>query len=141
MRSLLLAVLLLSPLAAPSPEPADLLLTGGRVWTAEAGAPIAQAVAVRDGRVVFVGSDAEAARWQGPKTRVVALGGRLVVPGFEDAHLHLMSGARNLERVDLSAETTLEIFAFMAAADESKRRGGAPVTLQEMMDKARKGKE
>ena len=107
MRSLLLAVLLLSPLAAPSPEPADLLLTGGRVWTAEAGAPIAQAVAVRDGRVVFVGSDAEAARWQGPKTRVVALGGRLVVPGFEDAHLHLMSGARNLERVDLSAETTL----------------------------------
>lgn len=40
----------------------------------------------------------------------------------------------------VSAETTLEIFAFMAAADESKRRGGAPVTLQEMMDKARTGK-
>jgi hypothetical protein len=40
----------------------------------------------------------------------------------------------------VSAEETLEIFAFMAAADESKRRGGAPVTLQEMMDKARKGK-
>lgn len=41
----------------------------------------------------------------------------------------------------VSAETTLEIFAFMAAADESKRRGGAPVTLQEMMEKARAGKE
>jgi hypothetical protein len=40
----------------------------------------------------------------------------------------------------VSAETTLEVFAFMAAADESKRRGGAPVTLQEMMDKARAGK-
>jgi hypothetical protein len=40
----------------------------------------------------------------------------------------------------VSAEETLEIFAFMAAADESKRRGGAPVTLQEMLDKARKGK-
>ena len=40
----------------------------------------------------------------------------------------------------VSAEETLEIFTFMAAADESKRRGGAPVTLQEMMDKARKGK-
>ncbi len=41
----------------------------------------------------------------------------------------------------VSAETTLEIFAFMAAADESKRRGGAPVTLKEMMEKARAGKE
>ncbi|MBL9156529.1 MAG: Gfo/Idh/MocA family oxidoreductase [Verrucomicrobiales bacterium] len=41
----------------------------------------------------------------------------------------------------VSAETTLEIFAFMAGADESKRRGGAPVTLQEMMEKARAGKE
>lgn len=41
----------------------------------------------------------------------------------------------------VSAETTLEIFAFMAAADESKRRDGAPVTLQEMMEKARAGKE
>ena len=45
-----------------------------------------------------------------------------------------------LRLIVLSAETTLEIFAFMAAADESKRRGGAPVTLQEMMDQARKGK-
>jgi predicted amidohydrolase YtcJ len=108
MRSALLAVLLLSPLAAPAPEPAaDLLLTGGRVWTADPAVPRAEAVAVRDGRIVFVGSDAEAARWKGPKTQVVALGGRLVTPGFEDAHIHLMSGARNLERVDLSEETTL----------------------------------
>lgn len=107
MRSLLLAVLFLSPLAAPPPEPADLLLTGGKVWTAEEGRPLAQAVAVRGGTVVFVGSDAETAAWKGPKTRVVALGGRFVSPGFEDAHLHLMSGARNLERVDLSGESTV----------------------------------
>ena len=62
---------------------------------------------MRDGKVVFVGSDAEAARWKGPKTTVVPLGGRLVTPGFEDAHMHLMSGARNLERLDLGGETTL----------------------------------
>ena len=107
MRSQLLAVLLLSPLAAPAPGPADLLLTGGKVWTAEEGRPPAQAVAVRGGTIVFVGSDAEAAAWKGPKTRVVTLGGRFVSPGFEDAHLHLMSGARNLERVDLSGESTV----------------------------------
>jgi hypothetical protein len=108
MRTVLLAILLLSPLAAPAPEPAaDLLLTGGRVWTADPSRPWAEAVGVRDGRVVFVGRDAEAARLKGPKTKTVALRGRLVTPGFEDAHLHLMSGARNLERVDLAEETTL----------------------------------
>lgn len=105
----LLAILLLAPLvAAPAPEPAaDLLLTGGRVWTADPSRPWAEAVGVRDGRVVFVGHDAEAARLKGPKTKTIALRGRLVTPGFEDAHLHLMSGARNLERVDLAEETTL----------------------------------
>ena len=105
----LLAILLLSPLvAAPAPEPAaDLLLTGGRVWTADPSRPWAEAVGVRGGRVVFVGHDAEAARLKGPKTKTIALRGRLVTPGFEDAHLHLMSGARNLERVDLAEETTL----------------------------------
>ena len=70
MRSVVLAILLLSPLAAPAPEPAaDLLLTGGRVWTADPARPWAEAVAVRDGRVVFVGSDAEAARWKGRRRR------------------------------------------------------------------------
>jgi hypothetical protein len=109
MRSLVLVVFLISPLAAgAAPVPAaDLLLTGGKVWTADPSRPTAEAVAVRGGRVAFVGSDAEAVRWKGPKTQVVALGGRLVTPGFEDAHLHLMSGARNLERIDLSEETTL----------------------------------
>jgi predicted amidohydrolase YtcJ len=118
MRSALLAILLLSlSVAGPAPEPpADLLLTGGRVWTAEPSLPWAEAVAVRDGRVVFVGSDAQAAGLKGPNTKSVALRGRLDTPGFEDAHLHLMSGARNLERVDLSEDTTL------AALQERIRR-------------------
>ncbi len=125
MRSALLAILLLLPLAAPAPEPpADLLLTGGRVWTADPSRPRAEAVAVRDGRVVLVGRDAEAERLKGPRTKVMALRGRLVTPGFEDAHMHLMSGARNLERVDLTEETTLaglqeRIRRFAAASPDS----------------------
>lgn len=109
MRPALLAALLLAPLAAgPLPEPpADLLLTGGRVFTADPSQPWAEALAVRDGHVAFVGRDADAVRLKGPRTQVLALRGRLVTPGFEDAHLHLMSGARNLERVDLSEESTL----------------------------------
>ena len=118
MPSALFAILLLTArLAGSATEPAaDLLLTGGKVWTAESSGPWAEAVAVRDGRIVFVGSDAEAVRLKGPRTQVVALRGRLLTPGFEDAHLHLMSGARNLERVDLSEDGTL------AALQEHIRR-------------------
>ncbi|HEX6739554.1 MAG TPA: amidohydrolase, partial [Vicinamibacteria bacterium] len=74
-------------LAAPSEPPADLLLTGARVWTGEAASPWAQAVAVRGERIVYVG-DAQGARpWRGPKTKVLDFPGRLVVPGFNDAHV------------------------------------------------------
>ena len=81
--------------------PADLVLAGGRVWTAEAGQPRATALAVRDGRIVYVGDDAGARAHQGPRTRTLALQGALVAPGFEDSHIHLMSGALSLDRVDL----------------------------------------
>ena len=129
MPSALLAILLLSPLVAgPAPEPAaDLLLTGGRVWTADPSRPWAEAVAVRDGRIVFVGRDAEAARLKGPKTQAIALRGRLVTPGFEDAHLHLMSGARNLERVDL------------ARRDDPGRAAGAHPQLRRGQPEAARG--
>jgi predicted amidohydrolase YtcJ len=80
---------------------ADLILTGGRIWTADAARPWAEAVAVRQGRLAFVGSAGDVASQRGPGTRVVDLGGRLVVPGFDDSHIHLMSGSLSLERVDL----------------------------------------
>jgi predicted amidohydrolase YtcJ len=110
-RSLLLLAFLVLSLAASGPgadAPADLLLTGGRVWTAEAAAPWAQAVAVRDGKILYVGDAARAARHRGPKTRVVELGGRLVAPGFNDAHIHLMGGALSLERVDLIEDQSVD---------------------------------
>ncbi len=71
--------------------PADLVLRGGRVYTVDRGRPWAEAVAVRDGRIVFVGGAADVAGWIGEGTTVVELGGRLVLPGFIDAHLHPLS--------------------------------------------------
>ena len=96
---LLVAVARTAALAAE--PPADLLLTGGRVWTAEAGGPWAEAVAVRGDRIAFVGGAKEAEALRGPRTEVVDLAGRLVLPGFNDAHIHLVDGALSLERVDL----------------------------------------
>jgi predicted amidohydrolase YtcJ len=104
----------------PAEAPADFVLTGGRVWTAEAAGPWAEAVATRDGRIIYVGDAAGASRHRGPKTKLFPLGGRLVVPGFDDSHIHLMSGALSLERVDLIEDQTLaavqaRVRAFAAA--------------------------
>jgi len=102
----LLAAALVGPVA-PAEMPADLLLVGGRIWTAEENHPWAEAVAVQGGRIVYVGPTAGAAPFRGPKTEVVELEGRLVTPGFNDAHIHLVEGALSLDQVDLIEEQSL----------------------------------
>ncbi len=79
---------------------ADLVLRGGRVWAGKGLRP-ATALAVEDGRVAAVGSDEEVAAWTGRGTRVIDLGGRLAVPGFNDAHVHFLSGGFGLLSADL----------------------------------------
>lgn len=91
-------------------KPADLVLTGGDVYTVDPARPEAQAVAVRGGRILAVGSSAEIRKFIGPKTRVIDLGGRFAMPGFNDAHTHLGSaGAAKLE-VDLRGARSLGEF-------------------------------
>jgi predicted amidohydrolase YtcJ len=68
--------------------PADLVLTDGKIYTVDPAHSMATALAVKDGKVVFVGSAAAAKRWIGPQTKTEQLGGRLVLPGLIDAHLH-----------------------------------------------------
>ena len=96
---LLLAAALVPVEAAAAPA-ADLVLRGGRVWAGK-GRPAATAVAVEDGRVAALGSDTDVQPLIGPGTRVVDLHGRLVVPGFNDAHVHFLSGGFGLLSVDL----------------------------------------
>ena len=67
---------------------ADLILTNGVVFTVDARRSRHEALAVRDGRIVWVGSAADGAALAGPRTTVVDLAGRLVLPGFIDAHMH-----------------------------------------------------
>ena len=70
-------------------RPADVILVSGRVYTLDPDRPRAEAVAVRDGRILFVGSTAHVSALKGPATRVVNLQDMTVVPGFVDGHLHL----------------------------------------------------
>src|SRR5689334_15547188 len=68
---------------------ADLILRHGVFYTVEAPARLAGSLAVKDGRIAYLGEDAGADAWKGPKTRVLELGGRAVTPGLIDAHSHL----------------------------------------------------
>ena len=80
----------------------DLVLTGGKVFTAEAALSIAEAVAVREGRIAWVGRAREAADHVGPGTRVLELDGRTVLPGFQDAHCHPAESGVELARCSLN---------------------------------------
>lgn len=87
----------IGPLTARAQSPApsarraapDLLLTGGRIFTADSAHPWAEALAIRGDRIVAVGSSAEVRRLAGRATREVALDGRVVIPGINDAHDHV----------------------------------------------------
>jgi predicted amidohydrolase YtcJ len=80
---------------------ADLVVTHANVWTGETSRPSAAAIAVIGDRIVDVGSVEEIERWRGASTAVVDAGGRRVVPGFNDAHVHFVSGGTQLDSVDL----------------------------------------
>jgi predicted amidohydrolase YtcJ len=80
---------------------ADLLIVGAPVYTADPARPWADAVAVRAGRVAAVGPEREAAAVCGPATRVLRLHGGLVLPGFQDAHVHTAGGGLELAQCDL----------------------------------------
>nr|CAA9259592.1 hypothetical protein AVDCRST_MAG63-2362 [uncultured Armatimonadetes bacterium] len=88
---------------------AHLILTGGNVFTLDTARPRVSALAVRDGRIVLTGDDAAVGALAGPETRRFDLEGRTVVPGFCDAHLHLVSyGTGLLRRADLVGSTSLD---------------------------------
>ncbi|HJU53182.1 MAG TPA: amidohydrolase family protein, partial [Pyrinomonadaceae bacterium] len=112
-RTFLISLITLSLLfnAAPSGtqtrRAVTLLLTNGKVFTADAQGTIAQAVAIEKDRIVAVGTDASIkARYTGART--VDLKGKLVTPGFNDAHIHFLGGGFSLLRVDLIGAKTLE---------------------------------
>jgi predicted amidohydrolase YtcJ len=80
---------------------AELLIVGAPVWTGDPARPWADAVAVRAGRVAAVGAEREVAALRGPATRVLRLDGGLVLPGFQDAHVHTAAGGLELAQCDL----------------------------------------
>ncbi|WP_406102077.1 amidohydrolase [Streptomyces sp. NBC_01003] len=91
----------------PDTAPADLVFTGGPVHTLSPARSRATSVAVRGERIVAVGHD-EVRELIGPATEVVDLKGKLLIPGFQDAHAHPVGGGMELGQCDLSGATTLD---------------------------------
>lgn len=88
---------------------ADLVITNANIRTMDAKRTLARSIAALNGKIVAIGSDADTRSLIGPKTRVIDAGGKTIVPGFNDAHVHFMETGQQLSSVDLrDAKTPAE---------------------------------
>jgi predicted amidohydrolase YtcJ len=108
-----------------SEDAADLILVHGVFYPVERPGSVAGSLAVRGGRIVYLGDDAGAGPWRGAATRVVDLGGRAVTPGLIDAHSHLSGLGAEMEQVDLRGAATYgEVVRRVAEAAAKVPAGG-----------------
>ena len=109
-------------LAATVRVPADMVITDAKIYTAKADRSIAQALVIRDGRVVYVGNATRAMSWVGPRTRIEREGGRLILPGLIDSHIH-PSMIANIDKCDLKSrpKSLRQLSAFAHACIERSR--------------------
>jgi predicted amidohydrolase YtcJ len=119
-------VLVLAALWAASAfgQPADLVLRNGKIVTMNGAAPVAQALAVRGERITNLGSNADAARWIGPRTQTIDLHGQLAIPGFIEGHGHFTGVGEFRLGLDLrEARTWDAIVAQVARAAKQAKPG------------------
>src|SRR5277367_6979279 len=77
-------------------QPADSLILHGRVYTVSASKPWAEAIAIRGEKIIAVGDNTDIEKLRGANTKVIDAGGRLVLPGFTDCHIHFLKGSISL---------------------------------------------
>ncbi|TMA98979.1 MAG: hypothetical protein E6J64_22675, partial [Deltaproteobacteria bacterium] len=120
--ALLLALLARTPARG---EPAgNLILRGAAIYTLDAARPWASALVIQNGRIGYVGDDTGALAFAGPGTRALALGGRMVIPGFHDSHIHPMTGGMRLLRCRLNDfRAAQQVYAAVRACAAAKPKG------------------
>jgi len=120
MRYLLLIVLLPIPALAD----ADLIIHRAKVVTVDAKFSVAQAVAVQDGKIVAVGTDADVLKLKGARTRVIDAGGKMALPGLMDSHSHPVGAATSEWKEPLPDPRSLkEVFAYIRKQAETTPEG------------------
>lgn len=91
-------------------QAADLIFINGAIYTVNPSHPWASAVAISDGRIIFVGEDSEAEKFIGAESQVVDLAGRMLMPGFQDAHLHALEAGINEKLCFINVVVNISLF-------------------------------
>jgi predicted amidohydrolase YtcJ len=107
-----------------SPRPADLILHNAFIYTVDQKRTVAEAVAIRSGRIVFVGRNGDVKRFAGKETRVVDLGGRMVLPGFIDSHCHPSGAYKQFYEISFHSVRTVPEYQ-NAIREYYENHGGA----------------
>ena len=94
--------------ACTAKPPADLVLVKGHIYTSNPAAPWAEAVAIREGKILLAGTNAQVEKYRGPGTQVIDLGGRMAMPGIIDTHTHFLWGSAGLAGVLLYDAKTVD---------------------------------
>ena len=92
----------------------DLILLNGKIWTAEGATTFAEAIAITGNTISAVGNSSDIKKLAGDSTRIIDLNGRLVTPGFNDAHIHFLNGSLGLAEVELTETKSMkEVLAYI----------------------------
>lgn len=140
MKLVVLSVLLsFVPISVDVQTSADLILINANIRTMDIGAPRAEALAARDGRIVAIGSTRDIRKLANYKTQVIDAGGKLVLPGFNDAHVHFTGIGNQFSHLDLrearKTNGVLDRIAFYASVLPKGRwllGGGLTLPLQDL---------
>jgi predicted amidohydrolase YtcJ len=121
---LLLSCFFTTNLLTQSKPAAELIITNAKVWTVDKSHPTAEAVAVIGDRIVAVGSNAEVEVFRGADTKVIDARGKLLLPGFNDAHVHFVDGGLQLDSVQLNDAVSTDEFVRRIAEEAKKTPKG-----------------
>jgi predicted amidohydrolase YtcJ len=123
--SVYVLILVTGVFASAQPRPAaTLIITNATIYTVDKQLPKANALATIGDHIVAVGSSAEIDLWRGPQTKVIDVDGKLVLPGFNDSHVHFISGGAQLDQVNLNDAANPQEFARRIGARASKTAKG-----------------
>ncbi|NWO13868.1 MAG: amidohydrolase family protein [Virgibacillus sp.] len=101
---------------------ADTIIMNARVFTMDDLQPRAEAIAIKDGNIVYVGSEEEAFSWKGENTQIVDVNGKTVLPGFIESHTHPVEYGLNLLKLDCRPNETPSIGAILKKVKEKEDR-------------------
>lgn len=109
-------------------EPIETVFVNGNIYTMNEAQPRAEAIAVKGDRIIFVGSNADAKKYQGGEARTVDLGGKTVVPGLTDSHCHIFGIGEREMNLNLEGANTLEDFLARVKERVAKAERGKWIT-------------